>query len=165
MSKRTAVFAPLPLRAVSDARLSALELRVLAQIAYHDRLSGPRGQGRGCVASNVTLAEAVGCDYTRLSSAITSLVELGYIIRQQGQTDRRQRIYRVVHDGADSLPNGKVSGSASSLPDGKGSAGDSLPNGKSDPRDSLPKRASDHNQPIENADVPSVIYSVKLEEM
>jgi|SRR5215211_5410194 len=106
------LFAPLPMRAISDHRLSALHLRVLAAIAWHDRLSDHRKGGQGCWASNKTLAEEVGCDYTRLSASITTLASLGYVDRRPHLVNKRLRVYRVIYDSgspADSLPNGKLS--------------------------------------------------------
>lgn len=114
-------FAPLPLRAISDDRLAALDLRVLACLAFHDRMSSVRGKGQGAWASNETLAKRVGCHYTRLSSSITRLGKLGYVDREPHPLNKRLRVYRVRYDGAaDSLPDGKA------LPTGKGSTPDNL---------------------------------------
>jgi hypothetical protein len=111
MSK-SPLFAPLPMRAIGDHRLTALHFRVLAAIASHDRLSEHREGGQGCWASNKTLAQAVGCDYTRLSTSITALASLGYIHRRPHPLNKRLRVYWVIYDSdspADSLPNGKLS--------------------------------------------------------
>lgn len=103
-------FAPMPLRAIGDVRLGALDLRVLGCIGFHDRMSGPRKSGRGCYAGNEKLADEVGCHYTRLSVTITKLVELGYLKREQHPVNKRWRTYRLIYNEADhSLPNGKVS--------------------------------------------------------
>ena len=94
-------FAPVPPRAIGDSRLTGLELRVLACIALHDRLSGPRQAGRGCIAGNARLAAMIGCDYSRLSTAITKLVKLGYVEREPDPQNRKGRIYRVVYNPTD----------------------------------------------------------------
>lgn len=125
-------FAPLPPRAIADARLSALDLRTLACVCFHDRMSKPRNVGQGCWASNKTLAEEIGCDYTRLSTTITRLGQFGYIERKVHPLNKRLRIYVVLYDDTstiksksglqaalDSLPIGKVSTTPNSLLNGK----------------------------------------------
>ena len=108
--RKNPFFAPLPLRAIGDVRLGALDFRVLGCIGFHDRMSGPRGSGRGCYAGNEKLAAEVGCHYTRLSVTITKLVTLGYLKREQHLVNKRWRTYRLIYNEADySLPNGKVS--------------------------------------------------------
>lgn len=126
--KRT--FAPLPARAIGDANLTGLHLKVLGAIAMHDRLGKNR---QGCWAGNKRLAEMVGCDYSRLSATLTHLATLGYIERDPHPLNKRLRVLRVLYTdndkammkGADTLPNGKQSvpaEDADSLPDGKAAA-------------------------------------------
>lgn len=105
------MFAALPLRAIGDGRLSALDLRVLACVAFHDRMSDARGKGQGAWASNETLAQRVGCHYTNLSTAITRLGKFGYIQREAHPLNKRLRVYRVIYEdsAADSLPGDKQS--------------------------------------------------------
>jgi DNA-binding MarR family transcriptional regulator len=112
-SKRERIyFAPLPMRAIGDAQLSALDVRVLACLAVHDRMSGVTGKGQGAWASNEKLAGMIGCHYTRLSSSITRLARLGYLEREQHPLNKRLRVYRVLYNsGWDTLPNVKESGS------------------------------------------------------
>lgn len=108
-------FSPLPLRAISDKRLAGLHLRALAVIAYHDRLSRHRKNGRdgaGCYASHVSLARDIGVNYTNLSSAITDLGRWGYVTRERHALNPRLHVLRVVYDP---LPNGKDT----PLPNGK----------------------------------------------
>jgi DNA-binding MarR family transcriptional regulator len=114
MASKT-LFATLPLRALSDATLSALDLRVLAVIGLHDRLSRLRGKGAGCWAGNETLARECNCRLDSLSVVVTRLKAKGYILRDKDPTNRRKRVYRVVHDdrAAAQLSNGK--GGADSL--------------------------------------------------
>lgn len=113
MSGQKVMFAALPLRAIGDTRLSALELRILGCVAFHDRMSVARGKGQGAWASNETLARRVQCHYTNLSSAITKLAKLGYIQRDPHPLNKKLRVYRVIYDGeviglADPLPDDKV---------------------------------------------------------
>jgi DNA-binding MarR family transcriptional regulator len=113
MTAQKVMFAALPLRAIGDTRLSALELRILGCVAFHDRMSGARGKGQGAWASNETLARRVQCHYTNLSSAITKLAKLGYIQRDPHPLNKKLRVYRVIYDGevaglADPLPDDKV---------------------------------------------------------
>jgi hypothetical protein len=110
------IYAALPVGAIGDQRLAGLHFRVLAAIAFHDRLSLSRETGKGCVASNGTLALEAGCDYSRLSATISDLVKWGYVVKEPSTVDKRLRTYRVRYD--DSLPTRKLNG----LPDGKGPA-------------------------------------------
>ena len=109
------IFAPIPLRAAGDNRLSARHLRVLAAVAFHDRFGK---NGMGCCASHRRLAEIAGCNYTRLSATLSDLNILGYITAGKHPLNRRLRVYRVEYTladskamlrGSDSLPSGKQS--------------------------------------------------------
>jgi len=108
-------FAPLPPRAIGNTELSALALRVLAAIAYHDRLSRSRRQGAGCWAGNPTLARKCCCHESSLSTAITQLAQRGYITREPHPINRRLRVFRVVYEAPESasIPSqvGEQSGS------------------------------------------------------
>ena len=115
----TVLFAALPMRAIPDSRLTASHFRVLAAIASHDRISGPRERGAGCWASNRTLADKCSINYTNLSTAITELVQWGYITRGKHPINRKLNVYRVVYDD---LPEGK--GSPDDLSSGKPCAPD-----------------------------------------
>lgn len=111
-------FAPLPTRAIADPRLSALHFRVLACIAYHDRMANRRKTGGGCWASHKTLCDEIGCNYTNFSTAITQLGEFGYLTRRVHPLNKKLRIYNVIYE--DGLPTGKLSKSdADGLPMGK----------------------------------------------
>lgn len=92
------MFAALPMRAIGDTRLTSLHLRTLACIAFHDRLSGPRGKRPGAWASLKTLSKRVRCHYTSASTAISELVEFGYVVRDRAPFDARRRVYRVIYD-------------------------------------------------------------------
>lgn len=123
-------FAPLPARAIGDPRLSALHLRALGAIAMHDRLGRNR---QGCWAGNKRLAEMIGCDYTRLSAALTNLATWGYIEREPHPLNKRMRVFRVLYTD-DDWRMMKGAEADKGLPDGKEldrqNAADSLPNGK-----------------------------------
>lgn len=110
MTEHKTKFAALPLRAIGDTELSSLELRVLACIAYHDRMSNSRGKGQGAWASNMSMAKRVGCHHTNVSSAITTLAKRGYISRERHHFDKRKHVFRVLYDGDDSLPDDKPTG-------------------------------------------------------
>lgn len=103
------VYAPLPARAIGDQRMHGLHFRVLAAIAYHDRLSAhrDRGRGQGCWAGNQTLARECGCNYRNLSTAITELGRWGYVTKEPHPINHRLRIYRVSYSPQDSLPTGE----------------------------------------------------------
>jgi len=74
--------APLPLRAIYDDRLAGLDLRVLAAVAAHDRMSLFFDSGQqGCWASQGRLAAEVGCNYINLGKSLKKLGELGYLQR------------------------------------------------------------------------------------
>jgi hypothetical protein len=100
-------FAPLPLRAISDQRLSGLHFRVLAMVAFHDRMSARRKTGAGCWASHKTMCAEIGCNYTNLSTALTDLGKWGYLERHVHPLNKRLRVYNVNYD---SLPTDKQSG-------------------------------------------------------
>jgi hypothetical protein len=110
------LFAPLPIRAISDQRLTALHLRVLAIIAWHDRLAESRDKGGGCWASHKTLCEEIGCNYTNLSTAINDLCGVGYLKRRVNPNFKTRWIYSVIYEN--SLPTGKHH-PAKGLPVGK----------------------------------------------
>ncbi len=98
MADRKDFHAPLPMRALGDKRLSALDLRTLGQIAFHDRLSLSRGEGRGCTASNQSLRERLGCDYSSLLKSISRLSAWGYIERKSRPGKKRLDVIRVIPD-------------------------------------------------------------------
>lgn len=91
-------YAPYPLRALRDQRLTGLHLRVLGVIAAHDRLNK---NGQGCRAGNKRLAELSGCHLKSLSPAIKALAELGYIEADTNPLNRRSRIYTVIYTDED----------------------------------------------------------------
>jgi len=141
-------FAPVPARAFGDEKLTKLHLRVLGVIAMHDRMSGNRNKGQGCLAGNVRLAAMCGCNLTNLSTALTELSE--YIEREPHPLNKKLRVYRVLYNDEDeafikraraenALPVGKSSASPDDLPTGKRSSSNALPHGKRSAEDALPE--------------------------
>lgn len=102
------LFAPIPLRAMARD-LSGLQMRVLACVAVHDRMSLVNGKGQGCRASNKRMCAMVGCSYARLCTSLTQLVELGFLTRDQVG---RNTVYRVVYNAEDILLFGHLSAAA-----------------------------------------------------
>lgn len=103
-------FAPLPTRAIADTRLTGTDLRALAAICQHDRFGRKRGSP-GCYAARDRLAALCGVNASNLSSAISKLERLGYIVRERRQGNGRQFAYYVIysdedHETWDRLPRG-----------------------------------------------------------
>jgi len=91
---RWQTFAPLPARAMADEALAALDIRVLACLAAHDRFGA---NGIGCYASHLRLSGLVKCHLKSLSRSLRLLAELGYIEASQHPLNKRLRVYRVVY--------------------------------------------------------------------
>jgi DNA-binding MarR family transcriptional regulator len=110
MARGKPAFSPTPARAMSDTTLTALELRTLMCVSWHDRLSVNRGS-KGCYASNRVIAEEVECTITSLSRALSILVKKEYIKRdRQGVAGKRHlTVYRVLHREAELVRRGKCS--------------------------------------------------------
>ncbi|MGE6739660.1 helix-turn-helix domain-containing protein [Allorhizobium pseudoryzae] len=127
-------FAAIPGRANRDDRLSGLHFRVLGTIAGHDRMGR---NGQCCWAGRNKLADLVGCHPSRLSTAISDLIEWGYLEEQRHESDGRKKGYRVVYEAAadaagigskpkgDRLQDSNLS-EAERLPDRNQSAGNRL---------------------------------------
>jgi biotin operon repressor len=91
-------FAPIPLRAVLDQRLTGHHWRVLALVAAHDRLGK---NGSGCWASQDRLAAFLGCSKSRLSEGLSDLRDYGYISSQLNPQKRWYRVHRVIYSSDD----------------------------------------------------------------
>lgn len=102
-------FTTLPVRAIADTRLSALEIRCLAVIALHDGMSTVRGAGAGCYARSATLAALVDTDITRFSRAVSKLIKLDYLVKEPQQNDRRRFTLRVLYGDDNSWRDGQLS--------------------------------------------------------
>ena len=106
MAGEKQLFAPLPLRAMA-AELSGLQMRALACVAAHDRMSLAIGKGQGCRASNERMRGMIGCNFARLCTTLSELVELGFLQREK---HGRHTIYRVVYTDDDRLLFSDISG-------------------------------------------------------
>lgn len=102
-------FTTLPVRAISEPALTALDIRCLAVISLHDGMSGMRGNGGGCYARNDTLARLVGTDPTNFSKCVSKLVRLGYVLREPQLMDKRRFTLRVAFDGAETWRDEQLS--------------------------------------------------------
>lgn len=108
-------FTTVPASVLGDTRITALELRCLMVIALHDGMSKKRGAGAGCYARYSTLADKVRTDVTNFSKAVSHLLKLGYVIREQQPTDRRRYTLRVIYEAEQYTEDEKV-GEATNIP-------------------------------------------------
>lgn len=93
------LFAPAPLRSMRMG-LSGLQHDVLTCVCAHDRMSLVTSKGQGCRASNQRMATMVGCNFSRLCSTLTELVDLGLLKREKLG---RHTVYRAIYTEADKL--------------------------------------------------------------
>lgn len=142
MAKETDFFAAAPMRAIGDPGLTGTDLRTLLAISFHDRRSIPQGKGRGCVASNTTLAKEVGTDITTISRSISKLVRLGYVVKEAQPNDRRKHTIRVIFDQPDSWQSCQVSTSSD--------AGQIVGDPANDPAEMVGRFANDHGEIVGN---------------
>lgn len=91
------------------ADLSGLQLRVLACVAAHDRMSLLKEKGQGCRASNERMSQLVNCSYARICSTLSELVDLAYLRREKFG---RHTVYRVIYSDGDRLLFSNVLGRA-----------------------------------------------------
>jgi DNA-binding MarR family transcriptional regulator len=98
-NKKQQLFAPFPLRALSDPRLGAQHLRVLGIVAAFDRLGK---NGNGCWAAQNTIAEIARIDKTRVSHSLSDLRDFGYISSEMNPNRRWFRVHRVIYTAEDS---------------------------------------------------------------
>lgn len=97
--KRLRFFASVPAEVIYDTRLTALELRALMAIAWHDGMSGTaKGSGPGCYAAHKNLAALISTDATNFSKAKNKLLGLGYIVEEPQQIDKKRNTLRVVYN-------------------------------------------------------------------
>lgn len=99
----------LPVAAITDARLTAMDHRILGVVALHDGMSGIKGGGGGCYASYKTLTDIVGCDYTNFGRSVSKLIQLGYLSRDPQVLDKRKFTLRVLYPGLDSCQPDQLS--------------------------------------------------------
>lgn len=93
--------------------LSGLQFRVLGCVAAHDRMSLLTGKGQGCRASNVRMSDMINCNFSRLCSTLTTLVDLGLIQREKLG---RHSVYRVIYEEADMLLFSNLSSAPTGCP-------------------------------------------------
>jgi hypothetical protein len=113
--KPDAYFGAIPFRAFADRRLGDLDVRTLGVIAGHDNMSLLRG-GEGCWAGTDRTAALANANVTNVSSSITKLEALGYLVRGPHPRDGRRYTFRVVYDATldkaafkgEALPTGKI---------------------------------------------------------
>lgn len=92
------VYAPLPVRALGDARLSGAHLRVLAATSAHDRFAK---NGTGCFASYRRLAVMTSLSMDAVKHAIADLSAWGYLRIGANPLDARRRVLFVQYTAED----------------------------------------------------------------
>lgn len=105
------VFSTVPTKALFNAKITALEWRVLGLIALHDGMTlykHAQGKplGAGCVASNLTLAREAQCSYAALVRAVKSLELHGLIERHDRRGGKTEAAMRVRYEVPDNIPDG-----------------------------------------------------------
>lgn len=100
-------FAPVPARAMGNVNLSALDLRVLAAIAAHDRFGA---NGVGCFSSRARLAKLVDGHENSVSRSIATLAQQGLIEVKPHPMNGRARVYRVLYTPFDATYMGVKTG-------------------------------------------------------
>lgn len=107
------LFSTVPTKALFNAKLTALEWRVLGLIGLHDGmtlLKHAQGKsttlGAGCTASNLTLAREAQCSYAALVRAVKSLELHGLIQRQDRRGGHTEAAMRVRYETPDNVPDG-----------------------------------------------------------
>jgi len=143
-------FAPIPLRALLDQRLTGHHLRLLGMIAAHDRLGK---NGSGCWASQDRLAALLGCSKSRLSEGLSDLRDYGYIASQLNPQRRWHRVHRVIY----------------SIDDERFWASKSVPQERNSPTKSVPESRANQFHPTqkmssENNDLQNVTIVRTIEE-
>ena len=89
------LYAPLPVRAMCDRRLTASHWRLLSAIAWHDRL----GRNKiGCYTSNKNLAREADVHYTNIPPLSDDLETWGYISKTRHPLNRRLRVYSLIYN-------------------------------------------------------------------
>ena len=104
------LFTTMPVGAIADTRLTALELRCLMVISLHDGMSDLKGSGGGCYARSSTLAKLARTDVSNFSKAVSRLAKFGYVAREAQQSDRRRYTLRVLFPEDDTWRTDQVSG-------------------------------------------------------
>jgi len=96
-------FRLMPDRAFADKELSATDYRVLAAIAFFDRGGA---NGRGCFATQSTIAVRAGCQREEASRSISKLRDHGHItMTASSSKDARRRTIHLVYDEVEMSTN------------------------------------------------------------
>ncbi|RVG01632.1 hypothetical protein CN172_04380 [Sinorhizobium meliloti] len=96
-------FRVMPDSAFEDTRLSATDYRVLAAIAFYDRGGS---NGRGCYATQSSIAKRARCHRVEASRSIGRLVEFGHLRAEKGSgKDARRNTLIVLYGGEDERSN------------------------------------------------------------
>jgi len=85
---------PIVFQKLANGEINRRQFVLWCVIAYHDR-SWVDGSGRGCIASNATLAAEAGYEESsvyQVSRDITALVNAGLILRYGANKDRTLRL-------------------------------------------------------------------------
>ena len=91
-------YAAIPVRGMGDRRLTASHWRLLAAIAWHDRL----GRNKiGCYTSNLNLAKEADVHYTNVPPLSDDLATWGYIEKGRHPLNRRLRVYSLIYNEKD----------------------------------------------------------------
>ena len=91
-------YAAIPVRVMGDRRLTASHWRLLAAIAWHDRL----GRNKiGCYTSNLNLAKEADVHYTNVPPLSDDLETWGYIEKGRHPLNRRLRVYSLIYNEKD----------------------------------------------------------------
>src|SRR5262245_29254394 len=93
-SQSKELFAPIPMRALRDNRLTARHFRVLGSVATYDRLGR---NGQGCWAGSKRLADDSGCREYHVSDALSDLRRFGYIASERHPMNRRTKVHRIIY--------------------------------------------------------------------
>ena len=124
-------FAAIPVRALSDARLTGSDFRLLGAIARYDRFGR---NNTGCYVNARRLAADAAIHYKHLGRQTQRLEELGYITTHPSETDRRRKIYSVIYDedeivtcAGDNLAGGDASGDTAATLNEKVTTGGDYP--------------------------------------
>ncbi len=89
------LYAAMPIRVMGDRRLTASHWRLLAAIAWHDRL----GRNKiGCYASNQILAKEADVHYTNVPRLSDDLETWGYMKKGRHPLNRRLRVYSLIYN-------------------------------------------------------------------
>ena len=88
-------FCPVQPRAYKDVRLTALDHRLLACVAHHDRF---RNNGKGCFVNLRKMAEMTKAHYTNVSKSLKRLEAFGYIESWPNPKNNRQHVYSLIYN-------------------------------------------------------------------